>query len=208
MLSGLKEFCQEFLTDVRVPDRDRVGDVDDGWTVGTGWMFHERMGYNSPYVTRPLGVGSEGSTNPALAIAHRTGRLHDPAARELVGESHMLALARRELLKRVADGIATGAMSSQAAAIGRLFTGAVTARTSTIAFELVGSAGAAWADDDGEIAGIGGDFLMRQASCIGGGTTEMARNVISERVLGMPRERVLDRDVPFRDVPRSRPSSG
>ena len=38
-----KEFCQEFLTDVRVPDTDRVGEVDDGWTVGTRWMFHERM---------------------------------------------------------------------------------------------------------------------------------------------------------------------
>ncbi len=43
---------------------------------------------------------------------------------------------------------------------------------------------------------------MRQVSSIGGGTTEMARNVISERVLGMPRERALDRDVAFRDVPR------
>jgi hypothetical protein len=43
---------------------------------------------------------------------------------------------------------------------------------------------------------------MRQSSCIAGGTTEMSRNAISERVLGMPRERALDRDVPFRDVPR------
>ena len=43
---------------------------------------------------------------------------------------------------------------------------------------------------------------MRQAACIGGGTTEMARNVISERVLGMPRERTVDRDVAFRDVPK------
>ncbi len=51
------------------------------------------------------------------------------------------------------------------------------------------------------------NFLMRQAGSIGGGTTEMARNVISERVLGMPRERRLDKDVPFRDVPRSRPTS-
>ena len=45
---------------------------------------------------------------------------------------------------------------------------------------------------------------MRQAGSIGGGTTEMARNVISERVLDMPRERRLDKDVPFRDVPRGR----
>ena len=73
----------------------------------------------------------------------------------------------------------------------------------TIAFELAGAAGAAWTDDDGALEERGTDFLMRQASCMGGGTTEMARNVISERVLGMPRERTLDRDVAFRDVARS-----
>ena len=73
----------------------------------------------------------------------------------------------------------------------------------SIGFEIAGAAGAAWTDDDGELAFAGSDFLMRQVSCIGGGTTEMARNVISERVLGMPRERSQDRDVAFRDVPRS-----
>ena len=55
---------------------------------------------------------------------------------------------------------------------------------------------------EGDLSNAGNDYLMRQVSCIGGGTTEMARNVISERVLGMPRERSMDRDVPFRDVPR------
>ena len=74
----------------------------------------------------------------------------------------------------------------------------------TIAYEVAGGAGAAWTDDDGVAGGIAVDFLLRQVACIGGGTTEMARNVISERVLGMPRERTLDRDVPFRDVPRTR----
>ncbi len=53
MLNGSKEFCQEFLTDVRVPDTDRIGEVDGGWTVGTRWMFHERMLSNSPLVTVP-----------------------------------------------------------------------------------------------------------------------------------------------------------
>jgi hypothetical protein len=49
---------------------------------------------------------------------------------------------------------------------------------------------------------------MRQAASIGGGTTEMAANVISERVLGMPREITPDRELPFRDVPRSRSGPG
>jgi alkylation response protein AidB-like acyl-CoA dehydrogenase len=94
-------------------------------------------------------------------------------------------------------------MSDQASGLARLFGGITATRRTTIGFELAGGAGAAWADDDGLLAHLGNDFLMRQVACIGGGTTEMARNVISERVLGMPRERTLDRDVPFRDVPRS-----
>ena len=81
---------------------------------------------------------------------------------------------------------------------------AVGTRVTSIAFELTGPAGAAWTDaDDGAVAGVGTDFLMRQTACVGGGTTEMARNVVSERVLGMPRERGVDRDTPFRDVPRN-----
>jgi len=202
MLNGSKEFCQEFLTDVRVPDADRVGEVDDGWTVGTRWMFHERMLTNSPLITIPAGMSHGGGTKPMTAVARDAGRLDDPYVRDLVGEAHMLEVVDRHLRRRVGEGIATGAMADQSAAIGRLFVGTTAARIRNINFEIAGAAGAAWTEDDGELAFAGSDFLMRQVSCIGGGTTEMARNVISERVLGMPRERSMDRDVPFRDVPR------
>ncbi len=202
MLNGSKEFCQEFLTDVRVPDSDRIGDIDDGWTVGTRWMFHERMLTNSPLVTVPAGMTHGGGDVSMDALAREAGRLDDPYVRDLVGEARMLEIVDRALRRRIGEGIATGAMPDQSAAIGRLFTGVTSARIRTIAFEIAGAAGAAWTAEDGELANCGSDFLLRQVSTIGGGTTEMARNVISERVLGMPRERALDRDVAFRDVPR------
>ena len=203
MVNGFKDFCQEFLADVRIPDAWRVGDVDDGWTVGTRWMTHERMLYNSPYVTAPSG-GHQGRAGAVtnISIARDAGRLDDPIARGLIGEALELELVGHALQRRVGQGIRCGATSDQAAAIGRLFDGIATTRATTISHELAGAAGVAWEEGDGYAAETGHDYLMRQVTTIGGGTTEMARNVISERVLGMPRERNLDKDTPYRDVPK------
>jgi alkylation response protein AidB-like acyl-CoA dehydrogenase len=206
MVNGSKEFCQEFLSDVRVPDSDRIGDVDKGWTVGTRWMFHERMGLNSSLVTMPVGTTHSDVMGGASmrGLAAEAGQLDDPRTRDLIGEAHMLDIARYALQRRIAQGILSGAISDQASALGRLLTGMVATRRTSIAFEIAAGAGGAWTDDDGRLADCGTDFLMRQVACIGGCTTEMARNVISERVLGMPRERSVDKDVAFREVPRGR----
>ncbi len=204
MLSGSREFCEEFLTDVRVPDTDRLGEVNDGWTVGTRWMFHERMATNSPYVTRPVGRREYGGAESGiLAVARATGRLEDARVRDLVGEFETLKTVNEKLNERVALGVASGAWSDQASSIGRLFHGMLSERLGTIVFELAGAAGGTWVDDGGPLADRGIDFLMRQVGSIAGGTTEMSRNVLSERVLAMPREQSMDRGVPFRDVPRS-----
>ena len=202
MLNGNREFCQEFLTDVVVPDSDRIGEVDDGWTVGVRWMFHERMLYDSPFVTIPLGSTRVVSGSSLVELARASGRLGDQRARELIGEARMLDLVGDRLQKHIGIALRGGRISEQAAAIPRLFKGVASSRARTIAFEIAGGTGVAWTEDDGAAAGRGTDFLVRQTGCIGGGTTEMARNVISERVLGMPREHTVDRDTAFRDIPR------
>jgi alkylation response protein AidB-like acyl-CoA dehydrogenase len=204
MLNGLKEFSQEFMTDLRVPDDHRIGGVDHGWTVGSRWMFYERMGRNSPLVTAPEGeAAGSGAGMTMQAIARAAGKLEDSRARELIGEAHTLQLVDEALRRRIGQGIVTRTLSDQSSAIARLFIGLAEVRRATIAFELAGAAAANWTEDDGDLLEWGTDFLIRQAACIGGGTTEIAANVISERLLKMPREEMLDRDRPFRDVPRS-----
>ncbi len=207
MINGSREFCQEFMTDLRISDDARVGEVDDGWTVGRRWMFHERnaMGGGSPYTSgaRPGHADDSSGRDQLVELAAHSGQLEDPRVRDLLGEARTLRRAGTELTKRISDGMAAGSTPDTAVAVARLMSAVVNERTITIGLELAGSSAAAWAGDD-PAAGFGTAYLMRQSNSIAGGTTEMARNNISERVLGMPRERTLDKDVAFRDVPKGR----
>jgi alkylation response protein AidB-like acyl-CoA dehydrogenase len=202
MLNGARDFCQEYLTNVRVPDSHRVGGVNDGWTVASRLLFHERMLFNSPYVTNPVSAPHAIADVTPARVARDAGRLADPVARDLIGEARVLELTASALQRRVAAGIRSGAMSAHSSAVSRVFTATARIRASGIKFEIAGPAAAGWSGEDGAAAGLGDAYLMRQTSGIGGGTTEMARNVLAERVLGMPRESTLDRGVPFREVPR------
>jgi alkylation response protein AidB-like acyl-CoA dehydrogenase len=203
-LTGESEACQEFFSDVRVPDSDRMGEVDAGWTIGQRWMYHERVGHNSPYVTRPVGrVRSAGDGPSSVSIARAAGRLDDPRAQDLIGEARALGIVTHELQRRLAAAAASGQGNVDLSAIDRLFRGVASARQRTIAFDLAGADAAAWTEEERDRSGAPGmDFLMRQVGSIGGGTTEISRNVVSERILGMPREPSGDRGVPFREVPR------
>jgi alkylation response protein AidB-like acyl-CoA dehydrogenase len=209
MLNGTEDFCQEFFTDVRIPDSWRIGEVDHGWTVATRWLYHERtVGGGSPYVSRPgHGHGHDRDNQTMVGLARATGKLGDPRARQLVAEAHVLDVVRDALTGRLTRLIRQGTMSEDGAAVGRLFAGKSAARAASIAFELAGSAAGAWEDGDDAVGRHGVNYLIRQSSCIGGGTTEMAANVVSERLLGMPRERTLDRDVAFRDIPKGPPAA-
>ncbi len=209
MINGSREFCQEFMTDLRISDDARVGEVDDGWTIGRRWMFHERnaMGGGSPYTSgpRPSHADDGSGRDPLIDLAAQSGQLDDPITRDLIGEARALRRAGAELSNRIGEGMSAGTIPDTSAAIARLMSAVVNERCITIGLELAGSSATAWAADD-PAAGFGTNYLMRQSNSIAGGTVEMARNNISERVLGMPRERTLDKDVAFRDVPKGPPA--
>jgi alkylation response protein AidB-like acyl-CoA dehydrogenase len=204
MLNGAKEFCQEFMTDLQIPDSDRIGDVDAGWTVGTRWMYYEKSFNISPYITRPAGRALEGGggSNTGVSLARKAGRLDDPLARQLIGEAHALSLVSKEAGARIGRAIGSGHFNTQAAGLARILNGVIATQIHSIHFELAGPAGVAWEDEDSDLGDLGVGFLVRQSAQIGGGTTEMSRNTVSERFLGMPSEARNDRDMAFRDVPR------
>ena len=206
MVNGMREFCQEFFTDVHLPADNVLGAVNDGWTVASRLLYHEReaVGGGSQYVSG-MSVGSRsGPQRDLVDLAIAKGRAADARVRQLVGEAHANDAVQRQLIERVGSSIRRGVLPPPAGAIPRLYGGMNQVRRSSIALDIAGSDAAAWADDDEPGAGIGTHFIMRQGSCLGGGSTEMARNIISERVLGMPREYAADRDKPFEEVLRNR----
>ena len=201
-LDGNDEFCEEFLDDVEVPVANVIGEVNGGWAVASRQLFHERnaVGGGSPYVSGGARATSSRRAAPVSALTElvrRTGQASDPRARELVAESHLLARVQEQLIDRVVAGMTASQLPPTAGSIIRLFSGVSAVRRAEISLDLAG-AGAVTNPSGGV------QYLTRQASCLGGGSTEMARNIISERILGMPREYAADRDIPFSQVRQGR----
>jgi alkylation response protein AidB-like acyl-CoA dehydrogenase len=205
-VDGSMEFCQEFFTDVAIPAADVIGEVDDGWTVASRLLFHERnaVGGGSPHTSgRSSGPEASGDDDVLAATVRARGRAGDAHARQLLAEAHVRRLVGTQLVRRVTQGVATGALPPPAGSLLKLFSATAAMRRVEIGLELAGDGAAAWPAGEG----TGGQrlseaTLWRQGLSLGGGSNEIQRNIISERLLGMPREVAADRDVPYRHVGR------
>jgi alkylation response protein AidB-like acyl-CoA dehydrogenase len=205
-VDGSSEFCQEFIDGVVVPASAVVGEVNGGWAVASRQLFHERssMGGESPYISgRHPGRDRMTATAELIGLVQDAGRATDPAARELIAEYHSLDRIGSWLADRVGEAIRAGQLPPPASSMARLFSGEAVTRRAEIALELAGPLAVMSAASPVEPA-VGVRFLARQGGSLGGGSTEMARNIIAERFLGMPREPAADKGIPFSQVKRGR----
>jgi alkylation response protein AidB-like acyl-CoA dehydrogenase len=124
--------------------------------------------------------------------------------RSLAVEGYVRQLVGRHLVARISQGMASGAVPPPAGSLLKLYSATNNMRRSEIALEIAGVDAAVYPADEPTLgADVGEASLGRQGLSLGGGSNEIQRNIISERLLGMPREFAADRDVPYREVRRA-----
>ena len=156
-VDGSLEFCQEFFDDVPIPAADVIGEVDDGWTVATRLLVHERnaVGGGSPYLSGRAGSHEAGGGDDRLVeLVKTSGRAGDAHVRQLVAEAAVHQLVGQQLVLRVTEGVATGKMAPAASSVLKLFSATSQMRRVEIGLEVAGSDAVAWPDgSDGPAPG-------------------------------------------------------
>lgn len=205
-MGGEIEFNRVLLTEVRIPDVNRVGDVDDGWTVANATLAGER---GSGVLNQIGGSGVHhlfGLARRASA-EDRPGRWDDAVTRQAIVGLWIEEKIRGWTNERIRAQRRTGRQPGPEVSIGKILQARLNQRIQVMATDLLGAEALAWPTAGGfyfdelphEVRGM----LRSRANTIEGGTTEINKNVLGERVLGLPLEPNPYRDVPWRDVPHS-----
>jgi alkylation response protein AidB-like acyl-CoA dehydrogenase len=203
-ITGEAEFNEVFLTGVRIPDAHRVGAVGDGWRVAQATLMNERVAIGGLAVPREGGmiapVAAAWRARPEL----RTPELHD----RLLGlwvEAEVTRLGA----ERVRQQLAAGAPGPEGSGL-KLAFARLNQRVSGFEVELLGEEGLRYGDwtmiRPQKVDFYGRDagyrYLRAKGNSIEGGTSEILRNIVAERVLGLPAEPRTDKDVAWKDLPR------
>ena len=208
-ITGEAEFNEVYLTDVRIADADRIGDVGDGWRVSMTTLMNER--------TTIGGATGRGGGRRATAIQEAIDLWNKRADHDEVRRDHLARLwIDNEVLRytnmRAAEAARKGNPGPEGS-IAKLALANVNKATYDFCIDLLGPAGAVGydftfkrPDEAGLEAPLGSArkmFLRARANSIEGGTSEIMRNILGERILGLPGEPRTDRELPWSQVPRS-----
>jgi alkylation response protein AidB-like acyl-CoA dehydrogenase len=201
MMSGDSELNEVFLSEVRIPDNQRIGAPGDGWKVVISTLMNERAA---------LGSGTGLSWRDIIEIARQSpafggSTLEDPAFREWLADYYVNAEAIRLLSFRTLTALSRGQAPGPEGSAGKLLWATQTQELTNQALDMQDHFGLI---DDPEVALMNGAFqhrfLWAPALRLGGGTDEIMKNIIAERVLGLPGDVRVDKTIPFREIPIGR----
>jgi alkylation response protein AidB-like acyl-CoA dehydrogenase len=219
-ITGEVDFNETFLDAARVPDFNRVGEVGDGWKVANATLSGERQmvsGSGSGGVDRIGGSGAEHLVEIARAntAAGLDGGWDDPVVRQQIMRLYSEERIRGWTNQRVRAGLKAGRSPGPESSIGKVHQGSLNQGIQALATDLLGARAVAWEDgghpdaaDPAEAYALAlprevKGMLRSRANTIEGGTSEVNKNILGERVLGLPREPDPYQGAPWRDVPRS-----
>jgi alkylation response protein AidB-like acyl-CoA dehydrogenase len=203
-LTGVAEFNEVFLSEVRIPDSQRLGAVGQGWAVAMTTLNSERVAIGGQAGPRESGVVAAVARTWRERPELRTHELHDRLLRLWV-EAEAARLASRRARQRLAQGRPGAEGAAMKVVFARL-----NQRLSGLELELLGEEGlrfSDWAMDSEDPADFYGRdagyrYLRARGNSIEGGTSEILRNIVAERVLGLPAEPRVDKGLPWKDIPR------
>ncbi|HEX4906622.1 MAG TPA: acyl-CoA dehydrogenase family protein [Acidimicrobiales bacterium] len=192
-INGGSGFNEVFFSDVRVPDSWRIGEVDDGWRCAIAMLMNERVAIGAG------GGGGRGVGIKALTkLARERGVLDDPRVRQGIADIYIRQQIMGYIGLRIRAAVTTGKAPGPEGSIAKLAGALLSRRTSDLAISIAGAGGQAW--EDPKQSRWAQLVLSTPASRIAGGTDEVQRNIIGERVLALPKEPQVDRDIPFKEL--------
>ena len=201
-ITGEAEFNEVYLTDVRIPDSDRLGAVGDGWRVALTTLMNERVAIGS--FVRPRESGAIGE-----AVALWKERGGDDAQRDALAKLWIEAEVNRLTAVRAGQNRSKGTPGPEGST-GKLQGAELNKRIYEWAVNFLGPEGMLFpsyeyrAPEEFQAErDLRWSFLRSRANSIEGGTTEIMKNILGERVLGLPGEPRTDKDLPWSEVPRN-----
>ena len=195
-MDGGAHFNEVFLDDVFIPSCNLIGEVNGGWAVATDTLGHERVAVSGGR------AGAARVFPSALALARRLERTDEPLTRDRLAR---LYIAERILALghlRVSGAREAGRQPGPAGSTLKLLNAVVLKSAAALQVDLLGARATAWLATDEDARRAVDSFLSAVSASIGGGTDEVQRNTLGERVLGLPREPAVDRDVAFSELLR------
>jgi alkylation response protein AidB-like acyl-CoA dehydrogenase len=194
-ITGIAHFNEVFFSGVRIPAENVVGEVNGGWAVAHTTLANERTA---------IGVGGGGRNfDDIVALARRFDVTSDPTFREELMQAYTRTAVLRYLGLRLRTAMSRGTPPGPEASVLKLAFSQHAARTGDLVMRMLGAEATLYGDDALDRARWQDYFLNQFNVRIGGGTDEVQRNGIAERVLGLPRDPMSDRDIPWKDLARS-----